>query len=277
MTARCLVVSSFCVVILAQNPEAGRIERQGDRAVLIVDSPRPLDSAAMTLAEEFGIRLNVEDPPYLSQEDVLDVTAKVSRDPHIQHRVLIPKGGRLEVAFALGTDGLPADPARLFQMLADAANAKFPFRYRLDTDGNWYTLVPTRTRDEQGQAIEITPLLDRRVTIPPGVRSIAASANLMAEALSVQTGMRVSCCQGVIAGIPWGMPEVLFEARDEPARSVLKRLIRAAAGTHPIDSYWLERCDPLPSRWCFINLTQAAGPGASARTRRPADPHGAIH
>jgi hypothetical protein len=53
-----------CLSVVAQNPEAGHIERNGNQAILIVDSPRPVDSAAITLAEEFGMRVNVEDPRY---------------------------------------------------------------------------------------------------------------------------------------------------------------------------------------------------------------------
>ena len=63
MQLRQLIWLLLCGVIgVAQNPELGRVERRGDQATLIVDGPRPVDSAAMTLAQEFGIRVNVEDP-----------------------------------------------------------------------------------------------------------------------------------------------------------------------------------------------------------------------
>jgi hypothetical protein len=243
---------------LAQNPEAGRVQRMGTESLLIVDGPRPVDSAAITLAQEFGIRLNVEDPTYVYRDDVKDVTANVSRAARAPRPVLIPKGGRLEVPFAVNPDGSPKDIPGLMQSILAAANAAFPFAYRLDVDrdvaGNWFTLVPTHTRNLLGQVVETTPLLDRRITIAPATRTIAAAASLMAEALSAQTGLRVSCCQSFVAGIPWGMAQIPFEAHDEPARSVLKRLITEAAINQPDRDYWLQRCDPLPSTWCFINL-----------------------
>jgi hypothetical protein len=250
----------FCVCLVwavaasAQPPEAGRLERNGNQATLIVESPRPLDSAAIKIAEQFGIPVSAEDPPYLYQDDMKDVTAEVGRRANHHRRIFVPKGGRLEVQFTIHADGSPVDIQAFLQDLVDKANARFPFGYRLDGDGEAPVLVPTRTRDLQGRVVEITPLLDRRVTIPPGSRTIAESAKLMAEALSVQTGLRVSCCQGVVAGFPWGMAEVAFEARDEPARSVLKRLIAASLEGRPNGYYWLQRCDPLPSNWCFINL-----------------------
>ena len=254
MRRHVLVCILFCGVALAQDPELGRIERNGRDATLIVDGPRPVDSAASTLASEFGIRVNVEDPAYIFRDDVKDVTVEVSRDPQITQPILIPEGGNLQVHFALGSDGGPADIRGLLRSLVDAANAHFPFQYRLDVDGNWFTIVPTRTRDQLGNSVATLALLDRHVTIPPGTRRIMESASLMADALAAQTGLRVSCCQAAIAGYPWGMEAVFFEAKDEPARSVLKRLFKAGAVNQPDRDYWLQRCDPLPSQWCFIHL-----------------------
>jgi hypothetical protein len=81
---------------------------------------------------------------------------------------------------------------------------------------------------------------------------------MMADALSAQTGLRVSCCQASVAGIPWGMAEYFFSANNEPARKVLKRLMAADSVNQPNRDYGLERCTPLPSTWCFINLTHPA-------------------
>jgi hypothetical protein len=53
------------------------------------------------------------------------------------------------------------------------------------------------------------------------------------------------------------MPEVAFEANNEPARSVLMRLIAAAAPGRSDRAFWLQRCDPLPSTSCFINQANA--------------------
>jgi hypothetical protein len=241
-------------LILAQTPELGRIERNGTEAILIVDGGRPVDSAASTLAEAYGIRINVEDPVYIFKDDIEDVTATVAKGPIGNHRVLVPKGGRLEVRFSLNADGKPVDAAGVVRSLVEAANARFPFQYRLDVDGNWFTIVPTRTRDQFGQSIPAIPLMDRRVTIVAGVRPIWESAKFMADALSVQTGLQVSCCQAFVAGVPWGLGQALFSANDQSARSALKWLITTARGNQPAAEYWLQRCDPLPSGWCFINL-----------------------
>jgi hypothetical protein len=270
MGQRFLVILCCGGFALAQNPELGRVERNGNEATLIVEGSRPVDAAASTLASEFGIRVNVEDPAYIFRDDVKDVTANVSRSARIPRPVLIPKGGRLEVHFTLSPDGMPVDAQGVVRSLVDAANAQFPFQYRLDTDGNWFTIVPTHTRDQLGHSVSTVPLLERHITIPPGRRPIMESASLMADALSAQTGLRVSCCQAVLAGIPWGLAEIFFEANDEPARSVLKRLATAAAINQPDRDYWLQRCDPLPSAWCFINLAHISRETVSTSSSQPA-------
>src|ERR1700758_2546460 len=100
---------SWGVAALAQSLEAGRIERNGDQSTLVIESPRPVDSAAITIAEQFGIPVNVEDPPYVYRDDLNDVTAAVARSPNGSKRIFVPKGGRLQVQFNVRADGYPDD------------------------------------------------------------------------------------------------------------------------------------------------------------------------
>jgi hypothetical protein len=81
-----LFILCCCGAALAQNPELGRVERNGNETTLIVEGPRPVDSAASTLASEFGIRVNVEDPAYIFRDDVKDVTSDVARGAGLRGR-----------------------------------------------------------------------------------------------------------------------------------------------------------------------------------------------
>ena len=60
-----------------------------------------------------------------------------------------------------------------------------------------------------------------------------------------------------------------FETNDEPARSVLMRLIAAASPGQSGRAYWLQRCDPLPSTWCFINLASTNRAAVAQGNRGP--------
>jgi hypothetical protein len=232
-----LVFSGLAVT--AQQSDLAVIERHGADATLTVDTFRPLDAIATRLEEEFGIVVSAEDPFYMFSGDTMDISLEVSR---VRAGTLVPRRRKLEVHFPLNSHGSPRDVRELLNNVIDTANAQLPFAYRLDVDGAAFFLVPTRTRDAQGRSIDVTPLLDRKVTIPPGTRSIAENAQLMADALSSQTGLRVSCCQSFVAGYPWGMEKISFAAGSEPARNVLKRL-----GLNR----WHVRCD---MRFCAIDL-----------------------
>jgi hypothetical protein len=251
-TAWCALLPA-ALLAQTQNPEAGRIEIFGLQATLTVDTPRPLDSVAQTLAERYRLLVNVEDPEYLFEGDRRDVTAEVARTrPAPGRRVLVPRGGSLKVTFEVKEDGSPRAPGSLLQSAVDAANAQFPFSYRVEQAGG-FILIPTKTRDADGQVVDQPALLDRKITIAPSVARVLEHGQALADALSAQTGFHVSCCQASVGGVPWGMQTVAFEAHEETARSVLIRLMQAAGG----GTHYLQRCDPVrpgQQTWCFINV-----------------------
>ena len=264
------LVVAFSPLLAARGQEVARVLKNGEEATLSVFGPRPVDLAAKKLVTEFGVAINVEDPVYLYRDDVQDVTP--ARASSSGGRTLIPKAALLEMRFDLRPDGSLKDVRQLVQGLVDIANAQLPFLYRIDHDGDVFTLVASRTRDEQGRSVEMTPILDRLVTIPLGTRKVFEHVNLLTQALQQQTGVRISCCTNAVGGIPWGSTVVSFEARDEPARSALLRLLRSEPGRDrlvPVERtgasrlvkadpgrehwHWLMRCQPGDA-WCIINV-----------------------
>jgi hypothetical protein len=222
-----------------QTSDVAQIERRGDSAVLSVHTFRPLDAIATALHSQFGIAVSAEDPMFQFRGDMMDISLEV---PKVRPGVLVPARWRFEVRFPVNPDGSPRNVRELLAGIVAEANLRSPFSYRLDEVAGVFNFVPTRTRDAQGRSIAMTPLLDRLVNIPPGIRRIHESAALMAADLSRQTGLQVSCCQSVIAGYPWGMEEIMFAANNEPARSVLRRM-----GLN----LWHARCD---EKYCFIDM-----------------------
>ena len=222
-----------------QTSEVAQIERHDDSAVLSVNTFRPLDAIATKLESQFGIAVSAEDPVFQFRGDMMDISLEVSR---VRPGTLVPARWGFEMRIPLNSGGSPQNVRELLAAVAAEANLRSPFGYRLDEFGGAFFFVPTRTRDAEGRSIAMTPLLDRPVTIPPGIRRINESAALRAGDLLRQTGLRVSCCQSAIAGYPWGMEEVMFAANNEPARSVLRRL-----GLN----HWHMRCD---DKFCFIDM-----------------------
>jgi hypothetical protein len=239
LTRTLAVLVAISPAAAPQTSEVAQIERRGDSAILSVNTFRPLDAIAIRLESQYGIAVSAEDPAFQFRGDMMDISPEV---PGLRPGTLVPARWGFEVRFPLNPDGSPQNVRALLESIVAEANLRSPFAYRLDEAGRASFFVPTRTRDAQGQSIAMTPLLDRPVTIPLGIRRIHESASLIAADLSRQTGLRVSCCQSSVAGYPWGMEEVMFAATNEPARSVLMRL-----GL----SHWHMRCD---DKFCFIDM-----------------------
>jgi hypothetical protein len=162
-----------------------------------------VDSIANTLAQEFGVVVSAEEPQYQFSEDLQDVR---DADPdwsaqNPKAHYLVPKRRRVEIRFSVLPDGSPRDAGDLLRKVLEKVKGQVPFGYRLDVDGDFASFVPTTARNADGVVVPTTPLLDRQVTIPLGNRRISESGKLMADSLSAQTGLRVSCCEAFVAGV----------------------------------------------------------------------------
>ena len=237
------LVIACSVVLAAQGQEFARVLRNGEQGTLSVFGTRPVDLAAKKLVDEFNVGVNVEDPLYFYRDDIEDVTAYMN---HPAKRVLVPKPALLEMRLDLRPDGSLQDVQQTLEDLVETANAQLPFGYRIDRDGDTFTLVATRTRDEQGHSIALNPLLDRHVTIPLGTRRIFEHPNLLIHALEEQTAVHIGCCQGVVGGVRWGSEVISFEAHDESARSAFP--VSPKPNASPILCSHRTRKKRLPSR-----------------------------
>jgi hypothetical protein len=259
---RTILVVAMAASASGQTTECAKVTRSGGEVMMVADSIRVVDSIANTLAQEFGVVVSAEEPQYQFSEDLQDVR-EADPDWSAQHpnaNYLVPKRRRVAIRFSVLPDGSPRDAGDLLRKVLEKVKGQVPFSYRLDVDGDFASFVPTTARNADDVVVPATPLLDRQVTIPLGNRRISESGKLMADSLSAQTGLRVSCCEAFVAGVPWGMAVVPFEAHDETARKVLERLILLNQQSNRVSSrnYWLLRCD---SGSCFINVENVWGDG----------------
>jgi hypothetical protein len=254
----------FCTALaVAQQSECASVARKNDGIVLTANFWDPVYSLSKTLADLYGVSVSVESPEWsfpCDAEDVALSDPQFSAQHHNTHD-LVMKPHIVRIHFSAAGDAPPRDVHRLLLELASSANKALPYAYRLDSRAGDYALVPTKTRNSAGELEEVRPLLDHRVKISPGVRPIAEHAKLMADELSRQTGLHITCCQGFIAGVPWGQAVVPFQADDERARDVLRQLIQleqrenAVAGArHPPYNHWMVECDGTGSPWCAIEV-----------------------
>jgi len=246
----------------AQNSQCVAATRTGDEVTLAAHSWNPVLAMGRALAM-YGVSVSVESPRWafpLDTESVADADPVWSSQHNNAHYLVI-KRHWLDLQFVAPKDSTPTDITHLLQQLADAANKELPYAYRLDVNDGEYALVPTKTLDVTGKPVDAQPLLDHHVTIPLGERSIAAHAELMAKQLSQQTGLHVSCCQAVVAGIPWGGQSISFEANDKSAREVVRMLIHfedlinsQSPSHHPSYDHYSVNCDGTGAPWCAIEV-----------------------
>jgi hypothetical protein len=257
-----LLVTSLIGEVQDPNECASVIENKGE-ATLRAESWDPVLNIGRTLGDRYGISVSVEAPKWAFPGDTEDVAVAdpVFSEQHNNIHYPVMKRHAIQARFPTTGNGHPENPTRLLRQVADAANKEMPYEYRLDVSGNDYALVPTRTRNSNGDLEDVLPLIDRNVTIPLATRSIAEHAELMADELGKQTGLHVGCCQMLVAGIPWGMARVRFGADNKSAREVLKWLIVAerqatsqSSSAHADYDHWVVRCDGTGAPWCFIEV-----------------------
>ena len=186
----------------AQNPnECASVTENGDVVTIRAKSWDPVFNVGRTLADRYGISVSVEAPKWAFPGDTEDVAVAdpAFSEQHDNIHYDVKKRHAIEVRFSSSGNKHPDDVARLLRQVADAANRVMPYAYRLDASSGDYALVPTRTRNPNGDLEDVLPLLDRNVTIPLGTRSIAEHANLMADELSKRPGLHIGLLSSVSA------------------------------------------------------------------------------
>jgi hypothetical protein len=254
-------------VAVAQNERCAVIEKTRGEVTLSAYSWHPVDDITFTLADRYGVRVSVESPRWaypLDTEHVADADPEFS---HSHHNVdyLVMKRHALLIRFPVAADGSIRDVPQVLQQLVSVANRQLPYFYRLDRIGDEYALIPTKTLNAWGNPEDAQPLLDLPVSLPASSRPINEFAHLMADQLALATGLHVSCCQAMVAGVPWGMAEIEFQADSEPAREVLLKLIRledqensGSGARHPVYDRWEVNCDGTGAPWCFIEVQRTS-------------------
>jgi hypothetical protein len=259
------VAFQLCTTLATgQSSDCASVNQSDKEVILTANSWDSVYAIGATLADRYGISISVESPQWAFPSDTEDVAIA---DPQFsaQRRnahYLVMKRHTVEVRFAAPVaNATPADVSVILRRVAEAANKEMPYSYRVDIHDNEYVLVPTKTRSSSGEVEDAQPLLDRHVTIPAASRSIAEHARTMADQLSEETGLNISCCQMLASGVNWGLAEVPFQADKEPAREVLRKLIRLerqqnsqAPNRHPDYDHWTVRCDGTGAPWCSIEV-----------------------
>ena len=199
---------------------------------LSVQDPRPVAKAIEILEARYGWVITYEDPRYVHDSEITDVTRSVRRDLNKFRtggapRVLIPRGGALTVDYDVATaTNAPSDRATVIQQLLDAQAASGnPGRFRLERNGQIVHVIPAFSKNSAGELVPEEPVLDAVITVPAGDRTGMQKLDAICEAISQVTQTRV-----VVGVVPLNL---FFQHRDQQgavsqkARDALAQILEA--------------------------------------------------
>src|SRR6266436_4893344 len=155
------------ILTVATYASRGRGVQANRKVKLSVQDPRPLAKAIETLESRNGWIITYEDPRYVNESEIADVTASVRRDLNNfkageAPKVLIPKGGPLSIEYEVDpTTNNPADSTRVVQQLLDAqSRSGNAGKFRLERNGEVIHVIPTAVKNTAGVLAPQESVLD---------------------------------------------------------------------------------------------------------------------
>lgn len=208
------------------NPFAAKIEHAHNIARISVESGRPLSVAADLLEHKYGWQINYEDPAFLDLNDLVDITALVSRGPSPARKSIISRPGTLDVWAPL-IQGTP-DAAEVLSSLIQAHNRKGnPGFFRLHRRGDAFYIIATGVKTRTGQLRNIQPALDTNITLP------ISNGSLLEVVSAVFKELQLSNAKLGLGVVPYNFfsqTQIQFapEKLTGPARDVLQNILDAS-------------------------------------------------
>lgn len=237
-----------------------------DLRTATVSGSRPVAKAVEYIEALYGLPITYEDPPYMYDSEVDDVTTQVRGTQGLSNpalpRVLIPRRGALTFQYEALGPRPPKDTAHsaAFQAITDLL-VNYPAsdgspRFALIRAPGSIHVVPTRFINGSGRAESLKPMLENGVSLAPKERPAIELLNDICEALSLIKGEKV------IVGLipPWlARQKTSFPVSDMAARSVLDRLFAEIEA--PLS--WQLFYDP-GLHWWALNIHVVSSPTKEA-------------
>jgi hypothetical protein len=243
----------LAILLVALVPAANA---QGSLA-LVADGPRPIAKAIQTLVSEYGYVITYEDPRYVYEGDLEDVTTQVRKDvnkyaPGKVPKIVGPLGDRRALAIR-GVAGSQDMATVLNQLVQSKAEHGGHFRVQQTADA--FHVVPTEIRDSNGNWAANPSVLDVPISLTARESSEYAMIDAICSAVSVAAHVNVKVGAGVGQGLVpegGGPPLYHLEASNEAARNVL---LRALAATHRGRQTWMLLYDATEREY-FLSILE---------------------
>lgn len=247
---------TLALLVVTTTSVTGNDSQKPHSVSLSAKDARPVAYAAKMLEQTYGWIITYEDPIYVHESELADVTETVRRDldkykPGQAPKVLVPKGG--ELSFKFDVDPVtekPADSALVVQQLLDAyALTGHPGVFRLDKDGERIHIIAGAYKDKDGIFRPQQSVLDARITVAAQQRNGFQLLDAFCSAVTQASGTRV-----VLSTIPTNLfarYKTESGAKDQEARDFLAHELDLISA----NLSWQLFYDPT-SKSYFLNIHQ---------------------
>jgi hypothetical protein len=225
------------------------ISRAGAGIHLAANDPRPLAQALDALQQEYGWRINYEDPQFVSALDTTDIPDPQSRTPGSPERIKIPGGHAFSADFATNKTGDPIpDEDKTVHLVVDLYNrSASPGQFEVRKGADRLEVVGIAARDEHGNIARQRVPLDQLITLAVQKRSAFDTVDLICHAIAERSDVKIA-----VGVFPLGLmnhTNVTVGGVNLPARMLLQRTL-TATGQQLV---WRLLFDP-DSKSYFLNL-----------------------
>lgn len=225
---------------------------------------RPVLRAALALTAKYGYVITYEEPIYTDPDDLKDVTAQHNAPPHSTRRILIPRGGDVQLPLPAGGSVNQETMYVLLQTLLQSWNASNQggAHFAVKEDGAVFHIVPTEVRDADGNWQPVTSILYEPLSFANAVGTRDQTLQRICDAIRV--GIRVNCLPdgAVIVGPPQTQ-QYRLAAYAEPGESVLTRALKTMG-----KNSWYLLYDPTEHAY-YMNIIREPEPLSTEKAPSP--------
>lgn len=222
---------------------------------------RPMAAMLDKLEMEMGFAIHYEDPSYLFAGDLQDVATDEIRlrvnDP--KFKILVPK----LASFSLLRLNPYVSPSSEYEKMSQIQQAIDGFKstglrheFTLQRSGDAFLVGPSKSANESGALVPVSPLLGNRISIAFQEQSLHEAIGLILDAVSKISKVKVVLGDAKL----YNVQRVTVKADNEPASDVLIRVLNQIGPANSI-SYRALR-EPLRP-YCMVNLQTLGGANRS--------------
>lgn len=207
--------------------------KKSGEMVIKVNNSRTLYEVVSALNDEYGWTVDYEDPPYIIESSLIDVTDPKWRAQHPDAPGFkIPAGGAFQFEYdekeALSSSA--GEAALLKKLVSEYNQTNNPGTFVIRSDeNNRFSIIGITDGKNTEQISHFVPILDTLISIPIAPRSADETVDLILNELSAKSGTALG--QFGVASNLLIQSKVLVGGDNVPARTVLLQTLNATNRT----------------------------------------------